>query len=361
MKKYLITRACWCGSSELVIYNDDYALCKNCKTLVLQKKLEVSTESDSIDGHNIYEDSYWNSYMFSQYSSMGCTSIEDIILLHYRERTVYWGHTLLKYLLPPAQVVEIGCGMGTLVHLLNKLGFNAQGYELSKTWCNFIKTKLDIPIFAENFENSSIAEKSLDAVIMMDVIEHFENPQKIMRSITNKLKNEGILVIQTPCYNFSLSYQEALQREDNFLRQLLPNQHIYLFSLDSLKQFLRGFGFTEIYQEKNIFPSDMFLIASRMKKYIHAKDKINKIMTSIPDRIIPFSSIIAYNTLEKIQNSYFELQSKYSETCYELKSAQVELTDKRKELSLRGHQLVTKFYKIRKNLKTFLLKIINRF
>jgi 2-polyprenyl-3-methyl-5-hydroxy-6-metoxy-1,4-benzoquinol methylase len=305
---------CWCGNLSLSKYNDTYLVCAECGTLISkQDKISAPNNCDSIDSNPVYNQDYWLKYMFSQYEAMGYNSIDEILLLHYRERVSYWATIFLKYLLPPATVAEIGCGIGTFVCLLQSLGFDASGYELSRSWCSFLKDKLDIKIYAEKFENTFDSDKLYDAIVLIDVLEHLYDPLELIKRISTRLKPNGFLLIQTPNFDPSKNYISACNENLNFLRYLLPEEHIYLFSRESIKKLLGECGFTLFYNEQSIFPSDMFFIASRFERKTNTKGEIQGEMLSKPDKILPYANVYNGFKFHKLTNDINVLKESFRE------------------------------------------------
>src|SRR6185437_13305113 len=113
-------------------------------------------------------------------------------------------------------------------------------------------------------ESQNIEAHSLDAVALMDVLEHLPDPVSAMSRCRDLLTPSGLLVIQTPRYVEGRSFEEMVASNDPFLQQLKPDQHLFLFSQSSLEQFLRRIGFVHIAFEPAIFGHyDQFAVASR--------------------------------------------------------------------------------------------------
>ncbi|MGQ9532551.1 MAG: class I SAM-dependent methyltransferase, partial [Desulfotomaculales bacterium] len=111
------------------------------------------------------------------------------------ERCLYWLRTLLKYKLPPGRVLELGCGHGGFVALLRWAGFEAIGLELSPWVVGFARQTFGIPTLLGPVENQVIEPSSLEAIVLMDVLEHLPNPLSTLRHCLELLKQDGIFVI----------------------------------------------------------------------------------------------------------------------------------------------------------------------
>ena len=95
------------------------------------------------------------------------------------------------------EILDLGCGDGSLVTLLNqKPGIHATGIDINPMG--------DQP--GIDFENDALpfADETFDILIMYSVIEHIYNPGHILTEIRRILKPGGRIIVITP--NFDLSH-----------------------------------------------------------------------------------------------------------------------------------------------------------
>src|SRR4028118_1772187 len=112
---------------------------------------------------------------------------------------------LLSERQPPNQqmlrVLDLGCGNGSLSHLIAQQGYEVVGVEDSEQGvaiarqsfpsCNFIQASIyDLP-YTE-------LENSFDIVISAEVIEHLLYPRELVRAAKKCLKPNGRLILTTP-------------------------------------------------------------------------------------------------------------------------------------------------------------------
>lgn len=258
-------KICWCGNSYLAPWHDSYLVCAECQTLINTAE-SPSSENVADDGTSIYDSSYWIEGMLAAYKSeYGCEDIDDVIFLHYRERAAYWVQTFLRHMLPPAKVLEIGCGMGTFTHWLYQLGFEAVATELSPGWRRIISDKLGIAVSDYKLSAAGDRTASFDAIVAFDVLEHIEAPLPFFEALRNELKQDGIIMLQLPCYPENSTYAKL---DKEFTRHL-HTDHMIIYSKKSIKMLLEKFGFAHVKFYDNINGGDMFLIASHcpLEKY----------------------------------------------------------------------------------------------
>src|SRR5579871_1800924 len=119
-------RSCWCGNRDLQLYSQEYRVCRSCGTLVSRAAFRP----------DLYGESYWTERQTEHHH---LPDIRERARLDLPERCTHWLARLLAVRLPPARVLEVGCGHGGFVALLGWSGYNATGTELSPTAVQFAK------------------------------------------------------------------------------------------------------------------------------------------------------------------------------------------------------------------------------
>ncbi|NJL47133.1 MAG: class I SAM-dependent methyltransferase [Leptolyngbyaceae cyanobacterium SM2_5_2] len=271
---------CWCGNEHFIPFNAQYHVCNSCGTLVsletnLDEKLIASDGEDAFYGKD-----YWLAH---QDQELGLPNIYERARHDLTERNLHWLRTLLRYRLPPADVMELGCSHGGFVAALQQAGYCASGIEVSPWVVEYGHETFQVPIYLGPLENLDLPINSLDCIVLMDVLEHLERPLITLECCAKLLMEDGFLVIQTPRFNESLSYQQLLGKQAQFLQMLIPNEHLFLFSERSINQLLNQLGFNYIYFEPAIFSDyDMFLIAAREPLKINTPAQIEAALLTTP-------------------------------------------------------------------------------
>ena len=163
---------CWCGNIALEPFSTDYVRCAACETLVLAKMPALEELLVRDDAHDFYG---WN-YFTRLAKEHGQPSIQERARIDLPGRCIYWLNTLLKFRLPPGSILELGSAHGGFVALMRQAGFDATGLELSPRLAEFARTTFDIPMLVGPVESQVIDAESLDAVVLMDFLEHLRNP-----------------------------------------------------------------------------------------------------------------------------------------------------------------------------------------
>ncbi len=255
------TERCWCGYDHLVPFSPEYLRCPHCESLVVASFPDPQTLLVYDDEKDFYGRKYYEELLVQK---LGFPRLEERAVLDLPERCLHWLRAFLQYKVPPGKVLELGSAHGGFVALLRWMGFDATGLELSPWLVDFARKTFDVPMLEGPVDEQNIAPGSLDAIALMDVLEHLSDPVRTIMHCVSLIRNDGVLVIQTPRYREGKTYEDMLADNDRFVEQLKAEQHLYLFSRTSIQKLLREVGAGEVAFEKAIFGTyDMFLFASR--------------------------------------------------------------------------------------------------
>ena len=259
---------CWCGNTELVPFAPSYLKCQQCETLVVERMPGPDIARVTDEQRDLYGREYWFSH---QERDLGTPNIITRARADLPERCLHWLYTVLKYKLPPARILELGSAHGGFVALLKQAGFAATGLEISPWVVAFARQTFDVPMLQGQVEEQAIEPRSLDLIVLMDVLEHLADPARTIRHCLTLLKEGGLLLVQTPRLPEGTTYQDLVLRHDRFLELLQPAEHLYLFSQRSIREFFHRLGADFVEFEPAIFAHyDMFLAvsASPLSRYL---------------------------------------------------------------------------------------------
>jgi len=267
------TRPCWCGAAQLFPYSDDYAVCKDCGTLVTRADVKPADLAVTRDQGELYSKDYWLKRHDGQfnYPSFFERTRQDL-----PERCVHWLKLLLARRLPPAKVLEVGCAHGGYVALMRWAGYDAAGTEMSPWIVNYAKETFGIPVTVGTVEQQTIPAGSLDVIVLNDVIEHLPDPLGTLGACARLLRPDGCFIIQTPEYKEHLGYAGIIATGDKFIEHLKgkADEHLYLFSRRSAQQLFHRLGFPQITFENPMFSYDLFFTASRQPLPAHSDEAV---------------------------------------------------------------------------------------
>jgi SAM-dependent methyltransferase len=259
--KRRIKGICWCGNPHLESFSPTYSECPHCGTLVLTEMPDASGLQVNDDQKDFYGRRYYESHLQNRYHY---PSLEERARADLPERCLHWLRALLKYKLSPARLLELGSAHGAFIALLRLAEFEAKGLELSPSLVEFAQKTFHVPILLGPLEEQSIERSSIDGILLMDVLEHLPDPVGTLSRCFALLKSDGIILVQTPHYIEGKCYEEMTAHGDRFLAQLKADEHLYLFSQRSIREFFRRLGAEYLIFEPAIFSYyDMFFVASQ--------------------------------------------------------------------------------------------------
>lgn len=297
------TFSCWCGEHSLEDFSPDYSWCLKCNTLISKVVFDKDTSKVTDDDQDLYGKEYWLSRQKQKY---GHPDIFERVNSDLSDRCLYWLQAILKYKLPPAKTLELGSSHGGFVALLTQLGYNAEGLELSPWIAEFAKNSFDIPMRVGPIEDQAITPASMDMIILMDVLEHLPDPRKTIAHCFTLLKEDGILVIQTPNYPIGKSYAEMKEEAHPFITQLLKIEHIFLFNHETIQTFLSQLTDQPLFIqfEPAIFSQyDMFLFVSKKPFVAHTNTDIQFFLNSNRQNRLIAAALMVYAE----RNRYIQL------------------------------------------------------
>lgn len=154
------------------------------------------------------------------------------------------------------RLLDIGCAFGGLLEMAGNLQWETFGLEISGYAARYAAEEKGMNVSNESIEEAELGEGSIDAAIMIEVIEHLQDPAKALAKINRALDKNGILMVQTANAD-SLKAKTGGADWEYFL----PG-HLFCFSRKTLKQLLEKTGFEIVH----IFTGDELSIRSKIGK-----------------------------------------------------------------------------------------------
>lgn len=102
--------------------------------------------------------------------------------------------------IPNGNFLDIGCGNGSRLIKMRRLGWNVFGVELNSFAYKKCK-KNNLNVQNTTLEKAVFEKNSFDVIYMSHLIEHLHNPVKIIQICDSLLKDGGKLYIHTPNLN----------------------------------------------------------------------------------------------------------------------------------------------------------------
>lgn len=108
------------------------------------------------------------------------------------------GKYLLDMLQSRKKVLDVGCGTGTHLNILENLGYIVEGIDISPKMLAVAKTKVKCPLHEANLLNFKLHEKYNAIICMRSVLNHLESYDEFKDAIENMLlhlEKNGMIII----------------------------------------------------------------------------------------------------------------------------------------------------------------------
>jgi len=161
---------------------------------------------------------------------------------------------------PNDRILEIGCGIGTVVFELNKQGYDITGTDISTEAIAYgLKKYGDIHLEVQAAEALGYEDESFDVVLSFDLFEHIALIDKHISEVSRVLRKDGYYLFQTP-NKYSNVIFETLYHKSLIWRRAHPSLH----TPGRLKKRLSGHGFEIKFVKMN--PVNEFILNKLRKK-----------------------------------------------------------------------------------------------
>lgn len=133
------------------------------------------------------------------------------------------------------KILEVGCGLGYFTYALAKAGYDVLGIDVSEEAIQEAKDRYGNYFQSEDFFALDSSRGQYDAIIMIELIEHVDDPKKYLEHAKNLLAEGGRVIVTTP--NRSWYGDNVLWSSD------LPPVHLTWFSESGLVSLAKSVGY----------------------------------------------------------------------------------------------------------------------
>ena len=146
----------------------------------------------------------------------------------------YWWHVakrdlavrlLTKHFPPPGILVEGGIGSARNLLTFREMGYDVQGFDVMPESISIAESrgvKAEIHDLARPWP---VETESLKAVVLLDVIEHIEDPVAVLKNAKDSLVDGGGIIVTVPAYQWLYSdWDEALGHYRRYTMKMLRQQ-----------------------------------------------------------------------------------------------------------------------------------------
>lgn len=145
-----------------------------------------------------------------------------------------------KFFKKPGKVLEVGCSTGIMLDILKKEDWETWGVEPSKSGA--VAKKRGHKVVKNYFEKTKLPKNYFDLVVMNHVLEHMDDPVRVLEKTKTVLKKGGIVYVDVP--NIGSLASKIYGKNWKYL---LPDEHIHHFTPETLKKLLEEAGFKVVW------------------------------------------------------------------------------------------------------------------
>lgn len=165
---------------------------------------------------------------------------------------------LNSYSLKGKKVIEIGCGAGEYLSLMNESGANAYGLEYSKSSIDICKNNgLNVYKGFIEKENYRLTGAPYQGFFILNFLEHWPKPNLTLSGISHNLTDDAVGLIEVPNFNLIL--------RKNIFSEFITD-HLYYFTKDTLTTTLSINGFEIIECQENFHDYIISAVVKKRKK-----------------------------------------------------------------------------------------------
>jgi len=134
-------------------------------------------------------------YSAEQFADNYPVGMENNYWIH--ARSLFVRRVLRRWLSAGASILEVGCGAGIVLDFLARSGLNCRGVELGTP--RLLPSVEALAWTGVGFQTLDGAYRnSVQAVLLLDVIEHIQDPEKFLSDISEAFSNLETVLITVP-------------------------------------------------------------------------------------------------------------------------------------------------------------------
>ena len=159
----------------------------------------------------------------------------------------------------PGQLLEIGSAVGILLDVATRRGWTARGVEPSRWAVETGRRRYGVDLAQGTLEDADYPPGSIDALVMIDVLEHLVDPLAALAHCRPWLATDGVLILLT--VNMATPIARVLgTRWPGFM-----DMHLTYFTPPSLREMLRRAGFAWAADQPSIRSYQLGYVGGRLR------------------------------------------------------------------------------------------------
>jgi len=252
------TRCNLCGSDRQATRYDfktfKVVRCRGCGLL------SVRVPHERFDPASLYDEHYYKEredYYFYNPITNPRAGYENQNILDFRR-----GLALLEEHKNPggSKLLDVGCALGIFLCMAKERGWDTYGVDISEYATRYARETFGITTMCGLLPDLKLPEKEFDAITLWDVFEHFADPVAQMREIHRILKDDGVVLLDTPNADALIrrvahAIYWATRGKVSYPAQKLHHIfHLYYYSRETATRLLEQSGFKIVWTKGKPIP-----------------------------------------------------------------------------------------------------------
>lgn len=260
------------------MYMKDKNTCIVCGELLPERKLlhfeNMPASAQDIPDITQIEDEHGIELSLYQCESCGLVQFDCPPVSYYKDvirsggfsttmvelRRRQYSHFINTYHLCKKNILEVGCGQGEFLSVLNEFNVNAYGIEHKEDLVNVACSKgLNVwKDFAEDKNtilNNPYLVGRYDAFLSFNFLEHQPNPKGMLECVYEHLTDEGVGLITVPSLEYILEHNGYYE---------LIRDHLVYYSYETLENLFNHTGF-EVLEKEMVNRDTLSFIVKKVK------------------------------------------------------------------------------------------------
>lgn len=159
------------------------------------------------------------------------------------------------------KILDIGTANGSFLYVAKKRGWEVDGIEPNKWLCEWAKKNYGIEIKSMTLLEQTYPNETFDVITLWDVLEHVDNPLKVLSECQRIIKKDGILIVNYPDIGSWIA--RIMGRKWFFLLSV----HLFYFTPKTIKKMLKKTSFDIIKTKPHFQSLELGYLIWRMRKY----------------------------------------------------------------------------------------------
>jgi 2-polyprenyl-3-methyl-5-hydroxy-6-metoxy-1,4-benzoquinol methylase len=239
--------------------------CKGCGLVFINEGAEKFAP------RTLYSTEYFNERgeYFLQVHDKNVTEVSGEHIESFRE-----GLKLIQGIKQGGRLLDLGCAVGIFLALAKEDGWDVSGVDISDYAVSCARKRCKTEkVYAGELTDAHFSKGSFDVITMWDVVEHLAHPVATLREVHRVLKDDGVLLLDTPneeslIRNVAYTIYRLLGGRIVYPAiKLYHSYHLYYFSGKTLQRLLDQVGFDLIKMIRKSIPLEKGR-GTRLERYI---------------------------------------------------------------------------------------------